>query len=358
MSRDNGELKDSARIASIVIVNYNGGDAVLECLQSVLAHTESDIEIIVVDNASTDGSPDGIKAQFPKAHLIRAGANLGFGAGNNLGVKQATSDFLVFLNPDTIVCEGWLGPLLRELEADRKVGLVTAKILMADDTATINACGNSIHLTGLTLCRGLGAGQVSFSRTEDVGAVSGAAFAMRREVFEQLGGFDEDMFLYMEDTDLSLRARLAGWLCRFAPDSIVLHRYILKITPKKVFYQERNRYLMLFKAFRWRTLVVLLPVAVCAELIAWAFVVLTDRPNARNKVRAYSWIWTNWTSLLSKRKQVQSMRKIPDRFILRTMGIRLDFGQAASPVVATVGHIIFDPVFAVCKVLALAIVWW
>jgi len=236
--------------------------------------------------------------------------------------------------------------------------LVTSKILMADHPDVINTCGNSIHITGITLCRGLGEPREAMSQPEDVSAASGAAFAMRRELFDKLGGFDEDMFLYMEDTDLSLRAQLAGYKCRYVPQSIVLHRYALKMTPMKVFYQERNRYLMLLKTLRLPTLVVLAPAALCAELITWAFVLLKDRANAGNKIRAYRWIWSNWKSILRKRATVQSLRRAPDRAIVRSMGIRLDFGQAASPVLALVGHIAFDPLFALFKLMALAIVWW
>jgi len=177
-------------------------------------------------------------------------------------------------------------------------------------------------------------------------------------LFEQLGGFDEEMFLYMEDTDLSVRARLAGWRCVLVPDSIVLHRYALKMTKMKVFYQERNRYLMMLKALRWPTFFVLLPAVVLGELISWTFVVLRDRRHAGNKLLAYRWILTNLAAVLQNRKQVQSSRKIPDRMILRTMAIRLDFAQAAPAVIAGLGHVLFDPLFAAIKLLALAIVWW
>jgi len=352
------KANDRLITASIVIVNYNGGDAIMECLNSVLSQLEAGVEVIVVDNLSVDGSPEAIKVRFPEVQLILAGANRGFGAGNNLGIRNAHGKYVVFLNPDTLVREGWLAPLIGELEREADVGLVTARILMADDPATVNTCGNTVHLTGITLCRGLGLPEDSFNRVEDVGAVSGAAFAMRRELFEELGGFDEEMFLYMEDTDLSLRVRLSGWRCVLVPASVVLHRYALKMTPMKVFYQERNRYLMMLKSLRWPTIFVLFPAAVLAELISWVFVALKDRGNAGNKILAYRWVLANRAAIFQKRKEVQSARKISDRRILRTMAVKLDFGQAAPPVIAGVGHVLFDPIFALIKLLALAVVWW
>jgi GT2 family glycosyltransferase len=352
------QLDDQPIRASIVIVNYNGGDEILECLDSVFKHLEPGVEVILVDNLSADGSPEAIKTRFPNVLLIQAGENRGFGAGCNLGVSRARGKYVVFLNPDTIVREGWLGPLLEQLQRDGSVGLVTSRIVLADHPGTINTCGNTVHLTGLTLCRGLGAPSESFSRIEEVAAVSGAAFAMTKDLFTHLGGFDEEMFLYMEDTDLSLRAQLVGYKCRCVPDSIVLHDYALKMTPMKVFYQERNRYLMLLKTLRWPTLVVLAPAAFSAELITWAFVALKDRTNAGNKIRAYRWICSNWSSILRKRAIVQSLRTVRDRQIVRSWSIKLEFGQASTPALALLGHIAFDPLFALFKLMALTVVWW
>src|SRR5262245_14856416 len=314
MNSVNGQSGDRGVSASIVIVNYNGGNAILDCLESVEKHTKRDVEVLVVDNASADGSPNSIRVRFPGVQLIEAGANLGFGAGNNLGVRHTRGEFVAFLNPDTVVTEGWLDVLIDVLErfggsnyseaagaqarslpymdstksqyqadglasegnrastsakqdsVERRVGMVTSKILMADDPDTINTCGNSVHLTGITLCRGLGEPRESMSRMENVSAASGAALAMGKDLFEEIGGFDEDMFLYMEDTDLSLRVRIAGYECLHVPSSIVLHSYLLKLTPMKVFYQERNRYLMLLKNLRWPTLFALLPALSCAEV--------------------------------------------------------------------------------------------
>jgi GT2 family glycosyltransferase len=344
--------------ASIIIVSYNAREKLFRCLASVMQYLASDCEIIVVDNASHEGNADAIENDFPEITLIRSATNLGFAGGCNLGVEQARGTYLIFLNPDTLVDENWLQALLRPLETDEKAGLVTAKILLMEDRERINTCGCNIHITGLTLCRGMGWSRRNYTEVDEVGAISGAAFAIRRQLFNRLGGFDEEMFLYMEDTDLSLRARLLGFPTLYVPDSIVYHDYELRITPLKVFWQERNRYLMLLKSFKWPTLLLLLPVHLLAELITWSFVLISDRGNFRNKLNAYAWILRNWSLVMDKRRTMQELRTVPDRELLRQQGFRLDFGQAAGGLVAGVADLLFNPLFFILRSFLLALVWW
>lgn len=353
-----GGVSYPAHRASVIVVNYNGGEKLVGCLASVLATLPGDCELIVVDNASSDGSPDEVAARFPDATLVRSPENGGYGFGNNLGVTRAGGRHLVFLNPDTVVEAGWLEPLLDPLEAGGDVGLTTSRILLVDEPRRINTCGNDVHVTGLTLCRGMGEPGERYAATEEVAAVSGAAFAIRRDVFLTLGGFDEDFFLYVEDTDLSWRARLAGWRISYVPESVVRHEYSFRLTKSKVFLQERNRYQMLLKCLRWPTLVVLVPALVLAEIVTWGFVLLRDRPNAAGKLRAYSWIVRNRRLILRKRKGTQSTRRVGDRELLLRTGFRLDFGQAAESGVARAARLVFDPFFFLLRGIALTLVWW
>lgn len=358
MSTGRNEAADSPRRATVIIVNFNAGPKLLGCLASVSSSLPSDAEVILVDNASSDGSAEKALILSPCMRLLRSRDNRGFGAGGNLGAREARGRDLVFLNPDTIVEPGWIEALLADLEQYPEAGLTTSRILQADRTDRISGCGNSVHVSGLTLARGMGAPRGAFREIEEVDAVSGAAFAIPRDLFEQLGGFDEDFFLYVEDTDLSLRARLAGRRCLYVPQSIVYHDYTFRLTPLKVFYQERNRYLMLLKCFRWPTLVALFPSLLLAELLTWGFVLLRDRRNAANKLRAYAWVFRNWSAILQKRKITRSGRKISDRAILLTTGHRLDFRQVATPGIAKAARLIFDPLFFLSRILALAVVWW
>lgn len=343
--------------ATIIIVSYNKRDDIARCLESVKQTAHPSFEVIVVDNASTDGSAN-VAAGFPDVITISADVNLGFGGGCNLGASRSRSEYLVFLNPDTVVDPGWLDALIRPLDQRPPVGLVTAKILMLNDPKRINTCGNTVHLTGLTLCRGLGASSESFDREGEVDAVSGAAFAIRRDVFQSLGGFDESMFLYMEDTDLSLRARLAGWDSVYTPESIVYHDYALKMFPLKVYYQERNRYVMLLKSLKWPTLLVMLPALLAAEVITWGFVLLYDRANVKNKLLAVEWLMSNWWTIMESRRAAQATRARGDRELLRHTSSKLELENAKEGRLARLAQRCIDPFFYALRALTLAIVRW
>jgi hypothetical protein len=344
--------------ASIIIVNYNGRQHLEGCLRSLLGGTDGADELIVVDNASTDGSAERVERRFPDVRVIRNRTNLGYGHGNNVGARRARGQFLVFLNPDTVVEPGWLEPLIKTLESDPHAGLATSRILLLSDPDRVNTCGNDVHLTGLTLCRGMGKERAAFTTQEQVSAVSGAAFAMRSELFEALGGFDTSFFMYMEDTDLSWRARLAGYGCLFVPQSVVYHDYALHFGPRKTFYQERNRYLMLLKSLRWPTLLLLLPALVLGEIVTWGYVLTREPGRMANKLRAYGWIARHWGRVMESRRQVQAQRRINDRDLIARCATRLAFEQTGSGFVTRLAHLAFDPLFYVLQRLALMVIRW
>lgn len=348
--------REAVPSASVITVNTNEKYRLEVYLPSAFA-SRGNFEILISDNGSTDGSLEWLEKEFPRACVFRNGRNVGFAAANNRAAEIANNEILVFVNPDTSVHPDWLYHLLQPFK-DPGVGLTTSKILLMSNAEKINTCGNKIHISGLTLCRGMGQSKELYPVMDEVDAISGASFAMRREVFEMLGGFDEDFFLYMEETDLSLRARLAGWKCLYVPQSVILHDYNLRFGPNKVFYQERNRYLMLLKNLKWRSLLVLLPAILLAEVVTWGFVLLGDRDHWKNKFRAYLWIAANWKTVIRKHKATQQLRKVSDRELLTSTGVRLDFGQVAGGGIAYVAHGIFTPLFFVLKSIVRAVVWW
>lgn len=196
-----------------MVVAYNSGPDLPDCLTAIRAQLGDD-EIVVVDNASSDDSA-AIARAFG-ARVERSATNIGFAAACNLGARLGRGRVLVFVNPDTVVESGWLDALVAPLE--HEAGLTTSKIVLMDDPARIDTCGNSVHLSGITVCRGHAQSSDGLGSDESVLAVSGASFAVDRVSFQRLGGFDERFFMYLEDTDLSLRAALMDIPCRYLYD--------------------------------------------------------------------------------------------------------------------------------------------
>jgi GT2 family glycosyltransferase len=344
--------------ASVIIVNTNELHHLRRCLPSILRQCYPEYEVLVVDNASTDGSVDYLAQQFPQVLVIRNTANLGYAGANNVGFKHASGEYVAVLNPDTQVEPDWLKELVIALQADPWAGLATPKILVMDDSARINTCGNEITFTGLTFCRGLDQPAEKYNQLEIVAAVSGAAFVVKRSVLEQIGGFDGSFFIYYEDTDLSLRAMLAGYTCLYVPTSVVYHEYALRFSPHKCFLQERNRYFSLLKTLRWRTLIALLPMLLLSELIAWGYVLLRGPEHIRSKLRSYIWLIGNRRQILKARRRVQALRQVDDHVLLERFSHRLTFTQLANPWIATTLERIFNPLLLLLGRVIRVIVSW
>lgn len=333
-------------LCSIIIVAYNNAVDLPACLDSLLAQDYPAFEVIVVDNASTDATEAVIVRYGDRVHYLRLPQNVGFAAGNNHGAARATGSILVFLNPDTTPQPGWLSALVGQLVADQSVGLTTSRILLAEDPQLVNTCGNTITWTGLTVCRGLGEKADQWQDASEVAAVSGAAFAIWRDLFQTLGGFDEAFFLYYEDTDLSLRAQLAGYRVWYSPDSIVTHKYVFKFSPQKAYYQERNRWLTLLKVFRLPTIALLLPGLMLGELMAWVYAGLHGPAHLAAKRAGWGWLWQNRRQVWRMRQATQARRYVRDRDLLRLWSPRLSFAGAAPPPLARALESVVQPVLA------------
>lgn len=218
---------------SIVIVNYNGADAIVDCLASVFQHCETEkIEVIVVDNDSQDGSPDLIAQKFPTVQLIRQSTNVGFGTANNVGARHGRGDYLFLLNSDTLMQNNLLPVLINKLESSPAIAIVGPRLLNVDGSFQLSTA-YEIGLWGEwrtlqevrryrrpanrpALAQQYGADQC-------VDIVVGAAMLMRRSQFLQLGGFDETFFMYFEESDLCQRFRDAGYQLLYTPDVALIH---------------------------------------------------------------------------------------------------------------------------------------
>lgn len=316
---------NSGALASIIIVNYNGSTLVLDCLQSVEDEIDVGCEVLVVDNGSTDGSAAEIRERFPDIILLQNDTNVGFAAACNQGAEAASGTYLVFLNPDTIVCRGWLSELLTALNEDENVGLVTSKALLMKDPSRIQACGLDVHYTGLIFARGFGAHASAYIDTQTVTGISGSSFAIRAELWRRLGGFDERFFMYYEDTDLSWRACLLGYHALCVPKSVIYHAHGHPASATRLSFTTRNRWLLLLKNWRCSTLVLLLPSLVLAEAVdAVNLFRVAGRRGIRAKIQAYQWIIDKRKSVWNAHRITQSSRQIADYEVLRNMCAELN----------------------------------
>jgi len=339
---ERADVRALARQTSVVVVAHNAGHSLRECIASILL-TQAEVEVVVVDNASSDGAVAQVKDEFPAVRVVRNKWNGGFGRGSNLGATAAQGAYLVFLNPDAIVTGSWLEALVCPLAADTSIGLVTPKVLLRAKPERINVAGLDVHLSGISLCRGLEAPRTAFDDAREVAAISGVTVAVRREVFEAIGGFDEDFFLYVEDVDISLRAWLAGYRCVYVPSAVVLHDYVLKVDTCKTFYVERGRYLMLLKAFSRHTLLRLVPSLLLAEAITWGWLLWRNPSAIVQKLRAYRWVLAHRAQIAEKRRQVQARRRHPDAVFLARCQWDLGFEQLAGPRMARAAGAVFGP---------------
>jgi GT2 family glycosyltransferase len=210
-------------LASVIIPVWNGINDLPACLAALAEQSHAEMEIVAVDNASTDGSGDWIAAHFPNVRLIRNGENNGFGGACNQGLAAARGEVLVLLNQDTVVRRSWLAELLKALAENGDVGIAGSKTLYPD--GTIQHAGGVVDRRGATSHLGYqqqDKGQ--FEHAVDVDYVTGASLALRRSLYEQIGGFDPGFFpAYLEDVDLCYRARAAGRRVLYVPQSVLIH---------------------------------------------------------------------------------------------------------------------------------------
>ena len=338
-----------APLVSVVVVSWNSRADLPECLDSLRRQSQPNFEVILVDNGSTDGTAEYVRTEHPWVRLHQLDTNLGYAAGNNAGFARATGEYLVVLNPDTEVEPDFVAGLLEAIDKPG-MGLATSRICLFDDRSLINTCGNDIHISGLGFCRGLYEPKVEFEESGVVPSISGCAFMIRRAALDRIGGFDADYFVYAEDSDLSLRAALAGFGIAYAPRSIVYHKYALRMNALKFYYLERNRRLTLLKNLSRRTRAALFPATVATALLMWLYALTHGPAYIAAKWRATRWIWANRRVIQQKRRKARAVRRVSDRDVARLLSSALPADQVIGR--GRVGHLLGLPVNAAYWLLA------
>jgi len=321
----------SKPLVSIVILSFNGTEYLKDCLSSVLAQTYPDMEVIVVDNASEDGSPELVEEQFPSVRLIRNSSNLGFAAGNNVGIRLALGDYILLLNQDTRVDAYCLEELVEVASNDELTGICTPKLLAMNEPAQIDAVGILLYRDLSIMNRGIGEKDVGqYDCQEEVFATSGAASLYRRRMLKEIGLFDEDYFLLHEEDDLTWRARFVGWRCVYAPKAVVYHAHSASTglySPLKLYYGERNRIWVVAK-FLPLPLIISSLLFTFRRYVAMARFGLTGKGPKAQVSRQHSLIRLGFAlirawldacrglpKMMKKRRQIQRVKKVSNKEI-------------------------------------------
>lgn len=236
-------MSDGTPAVSVIVLNYNGCRWLEGCLSSLAAQDFHSLEVILVDNQSSDASIALVRGRFPWVRVLGLDQNAGFAGGNNAGARLARGRFLAFLNNDTEADGHWVSALTTALDANPHAGLATSLVVYLHDPSIVDSAGDGYARWGGAFKHRHGQPDSGDRRTVEVFGMCGAACMIRREVFDELGGFDEDLFLVYEDVDLSYRAQLRDYRCLYVPDARVRHAgsaTMGTVSRTSVFHGQRN----------------------------------------------------------------------------------------------------------------------
>lgn len=299
-------------LISIIILNYNAGKLLFDCIESILKTQYRNFEIIIVDNASSDQSHIKCKEMFPQVRIIENEKNLGYCEGNNVGIRQARGEFLVILNPDTIVSPDWLTELLAAYKKNGD-GLYQPKILSLYEKGILQSTGNMIHVFGFGFARDKGNyDDLRNNQIQEIGYASGTCLFTSAEIMKKIGLFDPFLFLYHDDLDLGWRAAQIGIKSYYTPFAVIYHAesYSLKWSSKKFFWLERNRRYCLLTHYSKTTYSKMRSSLIIVEILVWLFYLKKGFLGA--KIKAELEIRKNKKHIEERYNELESKKLIPD----------------------------------------------
>lgn len=324
-------MKSSVKV-SVIVVNYNGKEFLQRCLLSVLANDFKNYEIIVVDNGSSDGSVSLIKNKFGNKFsnltILELEQNFGPAFARNQGVKIAKGEYLSFLDNDTQVKRDWITMAIKIFQKDKKIGCIQCKLLLLAEKNKYDYAGEYLNQYGFLVQRAkykeTDNGQ--YDQEVEILAAKSAGMFIRKDVFNKIGGFDEDYFIFLEETDLGWRCWLAGFQAVFCPKSVVYHYFSAS---KNIVNKDFNNYLVryhgtknyimtLTKNLSTQKLIFILPQHIVIWFCLTIFLIIHgDLRSAQNVLKGIYWNVANLTKTLSKRKEIQNTRIISDNTLFK-----------------------------------------
>lgn len=309
-----GEPPESAQPptpVTVVIVAFGAEPWLERSVEAVLGSVGVAANVVLVDNGCTDGAVARLAGR-DGVTVVDAGRNVGFAEGCNVGVaatSPADAPVVALVNPDAVVEPGALARLCDRL-SEPGVGIATCSLRLADRPDLLNSAGNEVHFLGLSWSGSFERPAVERDRPLDVLAASGAGMAIRRDIWEELGGFAPELFAYQEDAELSLRCWLAGYRVVYEPTAVITHRYEFSRNPTKFFLLDRNRLWVLLTVYDRRTLALLAPLLLLQE--AAMFAVAAAQGWFGQRLRSVAWIVAHRSDLVRRRRHVQAGRRRGD----------------------------------------------
>ncbi len=315
----NGVESNTQQKAAVVILNYNGLAHLQRHLPSVVRFTP--YRIVVADNSSTDQSLPWLRSHYPDIEIVELSENLGFAEGYNQALAQIDSEFLILINSDVEVTNGWTKPLLALMERNPEVGICQPKIKSYDSKGTFEyagAAGGLMDYLGYPFCQGRILSNVEedlgqYDQSKEVFWCSGAALIVRKETFEKFEGFDADFFAHMEEIDLCWRLKQAGYQMLYTPKSVVYHKgggTLSYQSPRKTYLNFRNGLSLLVKNEKGLKLLWLLPLRVVLDLVACLrFFVVGEGRNGVAVIKALLYNLIYLPHIVSKRYQMRALIK-------------------------------------------------
>jgi len=322
---------EKAPLVSIIIVNFNGLKWLPECFGSLNQQTFQDFEVIFVDNASSDGSVGYVQKNYPQTKIVENNQNFGFAKGNNLGYEVSSGDYILLLNNDTRLDKEYLKNFIKVFDELPNCGVAQSKLLLMSVNSMIDSAGS--FWTGSTFLNHFGHGKkdsLEYDSSYQVFSAKGASFLVRREVIEHIGLFDVEFWCYYEETDFCHRAWLAGYEVWYYPKAVCYHNLgstsSLLRRDKVMFHNLKNKYISFIKNFEFRNMVRYILIYSC--ILNFYLVLMLFKGRLKivwSILRSQVYVIRNFESIWRKRQQIQRLRKVSDREILKNLTMEMGF---------------------------------
>ena len=304
-------------LVSVIVLNYNAGELLLNCIESIKKSAYKNLEIIVVDNISTDKSQKICKEKYPDIKLIQNDENFGYCEGNNIGIRNANGEFIIILNPDTIVEPNWLNHLMSAYNKFGE-GLYQPKFFSLKEKLVIQSTGNMLHIFGFGFARDKGKiDNEKIKSIEKINYASGTCLFTSKIVLDKIGLLDPFLFLYHDDLDLGWRAAHIGINSFYVPKSIIYHAesYSIKWSSKKFYWLERNRKYCLLTHYSKETYAKMRLSLFLVDLCVWLFYLSKGFLGA--KIKAELDIFRNRKFIKIRYNQLEKIKIVSDKELIK-----------------------------------------